>query len=521
MTKRKLDCVIKESIQINTINKKSKLADDAAKYLTDQNFYMLTTTELYSNNNIKLILSDYIKDKVIDVDILDCDVSKSKEKQWDKQQKKLIKKLKYDLYKFESSQLTEKFYILGQKDNNAIIKAASIIRFYTQNDENTISIVPLIDYIYSHNLFGLFNKDEIILQYTDNLSSRKKCGILIRSEGIDIGKFIEVIKLRINNIDNTVSIDEDIKKVIEVLSNSYKIAHQEIVDKYKIEFQDNEGQGNYSSEEDEVLDVVDEIKNAIENEEIIGEVVEQLVAKVVKKSKQEVKKISWDISVIDNEGRTRNNKEVKLNDGEAIEIFAKAVEKWDLELFKEAKEKSKDFAKLVDYFNEEIKHEFWGHFFEHCYYKRSINDPQLSHQKKREIEKEYNINVFQGLDGYVFLIENVPNLLDQLKAKQCSIIRDLPEDRQKDRPKDLIELIESKISAVDSSGDANNDQVMGMINLNNGDLQGIKQDNTGQNKLDEKENESTSLIINTESNILCVDNAAQENIKLSLIGNIE
>ncbi|KJV80081.1 hypothetical protein RHORCCE3_1683 [Rickettsia hoogstraalii str. RCCE3] len=71
---------------------------------------------------------------------------------------------------------------------------------------------------------------------------------------------------------------------------------------------------------------------------------------------------------------------------------------------------------------------------------------------------------------------------------------------------------------MDSSGDANNDQVMGMINLNNGDLQGIKQDNTGQNKLDEKENESTSLIINTESNILCVDNAAQENIKLSLIG---
>ncbi|KJV76683.1 hypothetical protein RHORCCE3_2368 [Rickettsia hoogstraalii str. RCCE3] len=60
--------------------------------------------------------------------------------------------------------------------------------------------------------------------------------------------------------------------------------------------------------------------------------------------------------------------------------------------------------------------------------------------RKKEIEKEYNINVFQGLDGYVFLIENVPNLLDQLKAKQCSIIRDLPEDRQKDRPKDLIDL---------------------------------------------------------------------------------
>ncbi len=56
MTKRKLDCVIKESIQINTINKKSKLVDDAEKYSTNQNSYMLTNTELYSNKNIKLIL---------------------------------------------------------------------------------------------------------------------------------------------------------------------------------------------------------------------------------------------------------------------------------------------------------------------------------------------------------------------------------------------------------------------------------------------------------------------------------
>ncbi|KJV79733.1 hypothetical protein RHORCCE3_1861 [Rickettsia hoogstraalii str. RCCE3] len=521
MTKRKLDCVIKESIQINTINKKSKLADDAAKYLTDQNFYMLTTTELYSNNNIKLILSDYIKDKVIDVDILDCDVSKSKEKQWDKQQKKLIKKLKYDLYKFELSQLTEKFYILAQKDNNNIIISSSVIRFFIQNDELIIDVIPVISHKYSRSIYNDLNMQSVLDDIAIDILCSRKSGILIKSEGINVSHFIEIITLRINNVNNSTNIDESIKNILEESRDSYKSIHQEIIDKYKADFQNNKRKGDYSSEEDEVLDVVDEIKNAIENEEIIGEVVEQLVAKVVKKSKQEVKKISWDISVIDNEGRTRNNKEVKLNDGEAIEIFAKAVEKWDLELFKEAKEKSKDFAKLVDYFNEEIKHEFWGHFFEHCYYKRSINDPQLSHQKKREIEKEYNINVFQGLDGYVFLIENVPNLLDQLKAKQCSIIRDLPEDRQKDRPKDLIELIESKISAVDSSGDANNDQVMGMINLNNGDLQGIKQDNTGQNKLDEKENESTSLIINTESNILCVDNAAQENIKLSLIGNIE
>ncbi|KJV76682.1 hypothetical protein RHORCCE3_2367 [Rickettsia hoogstraalii str. RCCE3] len=73
---------------------------------------------------------------------------------------------------------------------------------------------------------------------------------------------------------------------------------------------------------------------------------------------------------------------------------------------------------------------------------------------------------------------------------------------------------------MDSSGDANNDQVMGMINLKMviyKELSKIIQDKISY----EKENESTSLIINTESNILCVDNAAQENIKLSLIGNIE
>ncbi|ALN41248.1 hypothetical protein ASQ44_03795 [Rickettsia rhipicephali] len=521
MTKRKLDCVIKESIQINTINKKSKLVDDAEKYSTNQNSYMLTNTELYSNKNIKLILLHHMQDKVIDVDIFDYDVNKEKEEQWNKQQKKLIKKLKFDLYKFESSQLTEKFYILGQKDNNAIITAASIIRFFKQDDELIIDVIPVILHKYSRSIYNDLNMQSVLDDIAIDILCTRRSGTLIKSEGINIGKFIEVIKLRINNIDNPVSIDEDIKKVIEVPSSNYKIAHQEIVDKYKIEFQNNEGQGNYSSEEDEILDVIDQIKDTIEYEEIICEVVEQLITRAVKKSEKGEKNLSWDISVVDNEGRTRNNKEVKLNDREAIEIFAKALEKWDLELFKEAKDKSKDFAKLVDYFNEEIKHEFWGHFFEHCYYKRSLNDPKLSHQKKREIEKEYDINVFQGLDGYVFLIKNVPNLLDQLRAKQCSIIRDLPEDRQKDRPKDLVELIESKISAVDSSRDANNDQVMGMINLTNGDLQGIKQDNTEQNKLDEKENESTSLIINTESNILCVENATQENIALSLIGNIE
>ncbi|WP_121542748.1 hypothetical protein [Candidatus Rickettsia colombianensi] len=516
MSKRKFDSAIKHAI-------KSKLADDTEKYLTDQSSYMLTTTELYYNNNIKLILSDHIKDKVIDIGILDYDVSKPKEKQWDKQQQKFIKKLKYDLYKFELSQLTEKFYVLGQKDNNIV--ASFIIRSFIQNDEHLIRIIPLIDYDCAFNFFITLNKNKVFDDIDINILSKKKCGVLITNEGISVSHFIEVIKLRINNVNNSTNIDESIKDILEESSNSYRSIHQEIIGKYKAECQNSEMEYDYSSIEDEVLDVVDAIKNAIESKEIICEVVEQLVTKVVKKSEQEGKKLSWDISVVDNDGRTCNNKEVKSNDDEAIEIFAEAVKEWDLKLFKEAKDKSKDFVKLVDYFNKEISYQFWGHFFDNCYYKYYLNDPKLSHHKKKEIEKEYNINVFQGLDGYVFLIKNVPGLLDQLRAKQCSIIKDLPEDRQKNRSKDLMELIESKISVVDSSGDAN-DQVitnvlMGMISVTNGDLQGIKQDNTEQDKLDREASKNTSSIINVEDNIMCAENAVQENIKLSLIGNIE
>ncbi|EER21903.1 hypothetical protein REIS_1087 [Rickettsia endosymbiont of Ixodes scapularis] len=473
---------------------------------------MLTNTELYSNKNIKLVLLHHMQDKVIDVDIFDYDVNKEKEEQWNKQQKKLIKKLKFDLYKFESSQLTEKFYILGQKDNNAIITAASIIRFFTQDGgQQAIKIIALIDYGCVFELFSQLNEDSMFNDIDINILSKRRSGTLIKSEGIDIGKFIEVIKLRINNIDNPINIDEDIKKVIEVPSSNYKIAHQEIVDKYKIEFQNNEGKGNYSSAEDEILDIIDHIKDTIEHEEIICKVVEQLITRAVKKSEKGEKNLSWDISVIDNEGRTRNNKEVKLNDREAIEIFAKAVEKWDLELFKEAKDKSKDFAKLVDYFNEEIKNKFWVHFYNNIYYQGRFTE-ELNIAKLLSTKIEYNNYIQKISDGYAFLISNIPSIWDKLKQEQlCSINQLSKSDKIS---KDLIAIIEGKINPVQAQQNNNINDDAASNNIQNINIYN-KADNNCVNNEDQADLLVGNFVVPT------VHFHHQENIELDLIGNIE
>lgn len=514
MTKRKLDCVIKESIQINTINKKSKLVDDSEKYSTNRDSNnMLTNTELYSNKNIKLVLLHHMQDKVIDVDIFDYDVNKEEEEQWNKQQKKLIKKLKFDLYKFESSQLTEKFYALGQKDNNAVITAASIIRFLKQDDELIIDVIPVILHKYSRSIYNDLNMQSVLDDIAIDILCTRRSGILIKSEGIDIGKFIEVIKLRINNIDNPINIDEDIKKVIEVPSSNYKIAHQAIVDKYKIEFQDNEGQGNYSSEEDEILDVIDQIKDTIEYEEIICEVVEELITRAVKKSEKGEKKLSWDISVIDNEGRTRNNKEVKLNDREAIEIFAKAVEKWDLELFKEAKEKSKNFVKLFDYFDEEIRDEFWSHFYSNIYYQDHLLTEDLNIDNVLSTTIEYNNFIQKISDGYAFLISNIPSIWDKLKQQQLCRINEFSKSDK--IFKDLIAIIEGKINPVQAKQNNNiNDNASASNNVQNINIYN-KADNNCVNSHDQADLRVGNFAVPT------IHFHNQENIELDLIGNID
>ncbi|WP_156147444.1 hypothetical protein [Rickettsia endosymbiont of Ixodes pacificus] len=472
---------------------------------------MLTNTELYSNKNIKLVLLHHMQDKVIDLDIFDYDVNKEKEEQWNKQQKKLIKKLKFDLYKFESSQLTEKFYVLGQKDNNAVITAASIIRFLKQDDELIIDVIPVILHKYSRSIYNDLNMQSVLDDIAIDILCTRRSGTLIKSEGIDIGKFIEVIKLRINNIDNPINIDEDIKKVIEVPSSNYKIAHQEIVDKYKIEFQDNEGKSNYSSEEDEILDIIDQIKDTIEHEEIICEVVEQLITRTVKKSEKGEKNLSWDISVIDNEGRTRNNKEVKLNDREAIEIFAKAVEKWDLELFKEAKDKSKDFAKLVDYFDEEIKNKFWVHFYNNIYYQGRLTE-ELNIDKLLSTKIEYNNYIQKISDGYAFLISNIPSIWDKLKQEQLYGINQLSKSDK--ISKDLIAIIEGKINPVQAQQNNNINDDAASNNIQNINIYN-KADNNCINNEDQADLLVGNFVVPT------VHFHHQENIELDLIGNIE
>lgn len=287
MIKRKLDCVIKEDAQIDALYKKRELSDATENYSNDLSSCMLNISQLYCNKNINLILLYHMQDRVTDVDIFHYDVNKEKKKQWIKQLQKFIKKLKFDICKFKPSQLTEKIFILAQQNHNAVITVASIIRLFKQGDELKIDIIPVTLDTYSRSIYNVLCMQTELDDIAIDILCPERSGILIKSETIDISKFIEVIKLKISNIDNLVSIDEDIKNIKEVPSDNYKFAHQEIIDNYEIDIQANEGQYNDSSE-DEIMDVVDHIKDTIEYEEIIYEVVDQVISRAVIKSNRKM-----------------------------------------------------------------------------------------------------------------------------------------------------------------------------------------------------------------------------------------
>ncbi|KJV80089.1 hypothetical protein RHORCCE3_1691 [Rickettsia hoogstraalii str. RCCE3] len=62
-------------------------------------------------------------------------------------------------------------------------------------------MLPLIEYGYSHDIHGLLTKDIILADFVDSLCG-KQCGSLINKEELEISKFVEVVKLRVQNIDS-------------------------------------------------------------------------------------------------------------------------------------------------------------------------------------------------------------------------------------------------------------------------------------------------------------------------------
>ncbi|KJV77910.1 hypothetical protein RHORCCE3_2021 [Rickettsia hoogstraalii str. RCCE3] len=194
--------------------------------------------ELYNKENIEKILSNGISDNLVDVDIVEYDddldeVQRTQciEQLKQEQQTRLINQLKQDLLTLQSSQITEKFYVIGFKKDINKVTTASIIKCFMQDNEVIIRVLPLIEYGYSHDIHGLLTKDIILADFVDSLCGKKQCGSLINKEELEISKFVEVVKLRVQNIDSKISaIQEEINSILTLSVQSLEAQHRIIIE---------------------------------------------------------------------------------------------------------------------------------------------------------------------------------------------------------------------------------------------------------------------------------------------------
>ncbi|EER21901.1 hypothetical protein [Rickettsia endosymbiont of Ixodes scapularis] len=201
---------------------------------------MDTDTELqklYNKENIKKILSTGSNDKLINIDIVEYNPNDEIPKEQhieqlkQEQQTRLIKKLKQDLIELQSSQITEKFYVIGVKSDTQKVISTSIIKIFLEKNISIIKIFPLLNYQYSQQLFSKLNLDPLSEDVDVNICSKVQCGtFLIKAQELDISKFIEVARLRIQHIDNQVNtIQGEIDSILERSVQSLEDEHKSIV----------------------------------------------------------------------------------------------------------------------------------------------------------------------------------------------------------------------------------------------------------------------------------------------------
>ncbi|KJV76423.1 hypothetical protein RHORCCE3_1743 [Rickettsia hoogstraalii str. RCCE3] len=111
----------------------------------------------------------------------------------------------------------------------------------------------------------------------------------------------------------------------------------------------------------------------------------------------------------------------------------------------------------------------------------------------------------------MFLIENVPGLLDNFRKRQYCICKSLPNEQQQNRSQDLVELIELQLDLVHNQ----HNEVANILNLVSTNVDNIKLNNTKPDTVDN----SNTEVSNLSTFLACSFN--QENIALNLIGAIE
>ncbi|ALN41247.1 hypothetical protein ASQ44_03790 [Rickettsia rhipicephali] len=194
--------------------------------------------ELYNKENIEKILSNGISDNLVDVDIVEYDddldeVQKTQriEQLKQEQQTRLIKELKQNLLALQSSQITEKFYVIGLKSDTQKVISASIIKIILANNIPDIKILPLIMHEYSRKFYDKINDDSNLGDSEVSICNRRQCGSLINKEELDISKFVEVARLRIQHIDSQVGIIQtEIDSILEMPTQSLETKHKIIIE---------------------------------------------------------------------------------------------------------------------------------------------------------------------------------------------------------------------------------------------------------------------------------------------------
>lgn len=179
----------------------------------------------YSNTDIKVILCHYIKDKEIEVDLLyvDYDSDFSIMEQWEEHHKSFIKKIEQDL-NLKPFQEFEKFYVFGDREIN-FINASFIVWLSQQKNDVNILVVPIFECLYLIHFYEIM--ENTLQNKNINIDIKEDDCYAIRLEyGIDMPKFVEVVRLKIDNIDSYVS--EKIPEIIKS-SDNYSIIHRDIL----------------------------------------------------------------------------------------------------------------------------------------------------------------------------------------------------------------------------------------------------------------------------------------------------
>ncbi|WP_103897701.1 hypothetical protein [Rickettsia fournieri] len=451
---------------------KRKLEDNAEKDIIYQ--ASSVSSIIYSDKNIKLLLKSYLPNANIE----DIYLFKIIE---DHVYYNFVNNLKTKLIYETKDKIVsdDKFYVIIEQSINQDqnISSAILLKLYNKNNKNQLEILPVIDNEDTVDLLKNLKKqlkswpEELkkLRMITDDIPEWYNTQL-----PINISNLIEIIKLSIK-YKSPYQIPDD--KIIEIMNTSYaeyEKIHQELLN--RLELTDDEG--------------VDQLSLVDKNQD------EFVASSSIKKT------VSWDPTVEDNEGHTIRRKKHKFKvktkeKDEVEEYFEQCITSWNWDqkiweerYFNTNRLDSDKFQHLLDKHCDRIMGAFGSHISTKHHYDR----PECYHgcgEVKEEILNKI-------IEGYIFLINCSPNLLNLFREYQESMLEAFSQcdidmlGFYKAHPElKLINLIEKRIGNIDIDGKDQNSIIIP-----------ISDDKT-----------DTEILVD-------ITNYDQENSELKLTGNI-